>query len=158
MLDITTLAAWGELLGGIGVVISLVYLASQIRQNSKLLRASTTAASYEPRLVHQSLIASDPEVARIFHEGSADRGALSESDRRQFDALIGMVTHVDQQQYQFYLDGVGSDRAWEALDASMRRKLAWRGFREWWPEWSDAYPRWFRDYVDGLIREGEAAE
>ena len=40
MLDITTLAAWGEFLGGIAVVASLIYLASQIRQNSKLLRAS----------------------------------------------------------------------------------------------------------------------
>ena len=36
MLNITTLAAWGEFVGGIAVVISLVYLASQIRQNSKL--------------------------------------------------------------------------------------------------------------------------
>ncbi len=34
-MDITTLAAWGEFLGGIAVVVSLVYLASQIRQISK---------------------------------------------------------------------------------------------------------------------------
>ena len=45
-MDITTLAAWGEFLGGIAVVISLVYLASQIRQNSKLLRASTASAMF----------------------------------------------------------------------------------------------------------------
>ncbi len=32
-MDITTLAAWGEFLGGIAVVVSLIYLASQIRQN-----------------------------------------------------------------------------------------------------------------------------
>ncbi len=40
-MEITTLAAWGEFLGGVGVIASLIYLASQIRQNSKLLRAST---------------------------------------------------------------------------------------------------------------------
>ena len=45
MLDITTLAAWGEFLGGIAVVVSLIYLASQIRQNSRLLRASTARRS-----------------------------------------------------------------------------------------------------------------
>ena len=38
-MDITTLAAWGEFLGGIAVVVSLVYLATQIRQNSRLLTA-----------------------------------------------------------------------------------------------------------------------
>jgi hypothetical protein len=31
-MDITTLAAWGEFLGGIAVVVSLIYLAGQIRQ------------------------------------------------------------------------------------------------------------------------------
>ena len=33
-MDITTLAAWGEFLGGIGVVVSLIYLAEEVRQNS----------------------------------------------------------------------------------------------------------------------------
>ncbi len=44
-MDITTLAAWGEFLGGIAVVVSLVYLAGQIRQNLKLLRASTASTT-----------------------------------------------------------------------------------------------------------------
>ena len=44
MLDITTLAAWGEFIGGIAVVVSLIYLAGQIRQNSRLLRSSTASA------------------------------------------------------------------------------------------------------------------
>ena len=33
-MDITILAAWGEFIGGIAVVVSLIYLAGQIRQNS----------------------------------------------------------------------------------------------------------------------------
>ena len=40
MLDITTLAAWGEFIGGIAVVVSLIYLAGQIRSNTKTVRAS----------------------------------------------------------------------------------------------------------------------
>jgi len=40
MLDITTLEAWGEFIGGIAVVVSLVYLAVQIRSNTKTVRAS----------------------------------------------------------------------------------------------------------------------
>ena len=44
-MDITTLVAWGEFLGGIAVVVSLIYLAGQVRQNSRQPRASTTAAT-----------------------------------------------------------------------------------------------------------------
>jgi len=67
-MDITTLAAWGEFLGGIAVVVSLVYLASQIRQNSKLLRASTATVSGDTASRITSLMVQDPEVGRIFWE------------------------------------------------------------------------------------------
>lgn len=38
-------AAIGEFVGGIGVVITLVYLALQIRQNTKTVRSSTLATN-----------------------------------------------------------------------------------------------------------------
>jgi hypothetical protein len=44
-MDINTLAAWGEFLGGIGVIASLIYLASLIRQNSRLLRSATASVN-----------------------------------------------------------------------------------------------------------------
>jgi hypothetical protein len=47
MLDINTLAAWGEFIGGIAVVVLLIYLAGQIRQNSRLLRASTASLTMD---------------------------------------------------------------------------------------------------------------
>ncbi len=64
-MDITTLAAWGEFLGGIAVVVSLIYLAGQIRQNSKLLRASTASVTAQNLFSESSLMVQDPEVARI---------------------------------------------------------------------------------------------
>ena len=39
------IGAIAELLGAVGVIASLVYLAGQIRQNSRLVRSSTTSAS-----------------------------------------------------------------------------------------------------------------
>ena len=80
-MDITILAAWGEFLGGIAVVISLVYLASQIRQNSKLLRVSTAAVIGESSIAVTGELTHDPELARIFFAGIADRAALSEAEQ-----------------------------------------------------------------------------
>ena len=90
MLDITTLAAWGEFLGGIAVVVSLIYLAGQIRQNSRLLRASSASTTQQAESLLSSLVVQDSELARIFWEGMADRAALSEADRRRFDPLLGI--------------------------------------------------------------------
>jgi hypothetical protein len=33
-----------------------------------------------------------------------------------------------------------------------------QGMREWWREWRNTFDEAFRNYVDSLIREGEAAE
>ncbi len=89
-MDITTLAAWGEFLGGIAVVVSLIYLASQIRQNSRLLRASTASATIAAFNATAGLMAQDAEAARIYWDAMADRASLSESDRQRFDAMMGM--------------------------------------------------------------------
>ena len=156
-MDITTLAAWGEFLGGIAVVVSLIYLASQIRQNSKLLRASTASATTATNADFSSLVVQDSEVARIFREGMADRSSLSVDDMQRFDALLGMGFTANSQEYQFFIDGVMARSVWENRMLSLRRFLRLPGYRQWWTEWEDLYPEEFRNLVNGLIREGEAA-
>ncbi len=83
MLDINTLAAWGEFIGGIAVVVSLVYLASQIRQNSKLLKVSTTGVVATSAFEFNKLLIVDVDLHRMFDEGLADRDSLSEAERRE---------------------------------------------------------------------------
>ena len=39
----------------------------------------------------------------------------------------------------------------------MRRILQQPGTKEWWSEWRWSYDTEFSDFIDGLIREGEAA-
>jgi hypothetical protein len=156
-MDITTLAAWGEFLGGIAVVVSLVYLASQIRQNSKLLRASTASATTATTSDFSSLIVQDSDVSRIVREGMADRSSLSEDDLHRFNMLLNMAFTGWNQEYQFAADGVIGRSVWENRMRIMRRVLPLPGYRQWWAEWGDTYPDEYRNLVDGLIREGEAA-
>jgi hypothetical protein len=158
MLDITTLAAWGEFLGGIAVVVSLIYLASQIRQNSKLLRASTASTTTEVNNVVASLIAQDSELARIWYDGSADRESLSDSDRQRFDAIMTMYVRGVNQEYQFAQDGVITPAAWASRDWWARFAFVEPGVRGYWQTYGERFDKGFRDYVDGLIRRGEAAE
>jgi len=156
-MDITTLAAWGEFLGGIGVIASLIYLAGQIRQNSKLLKASTASATIAANADFSSLVVQDSEVARIFREGMADRSSLSEDDMQRFDALLTMGITANSQEYQFFVDGVMARSIWENRTLALRRVLPLPGYRQWWTEWGDMYPEEFQNVIDGLIREGEAA-
>ena len=159
-MDITTLAAWGEFLGGIAVVVSLVYLAGQIRQNSNLLRASVTATTSQLHMGANEMIVTDPEVSAFFYKGISDPDSLPEAELLRFQSLVGIQVQGLHQSFEFEKKGMGSGASWCWTDTGMRWFAAQPGFRYWWHKQlhvPNAYIPAFRDYVDGLIREGEAA-
>jgi hypothetical protein len=109
MLDINTLAAWGEFIGGIAVVVSLIYLASQIRQNSRMLTVSTNGAVATSQIEVSKLLITDVELHRIFDEGLADRDTLSEAERRRFDRFFSTMMRAFRRDYYFAQDGAIND-------------------------------------------------
>jgi hypothetical protein len=152
MLDINTLAAWGEFIGGIAVVASLIYLAVQIRINTKTVRASNfgdlpTASSEFGNMT------ADPEIAALYVRGLDDFVGLSAEDKLRFH---GILRHLFN---SFY-------RAWylhqqNLLDDSMRENQARAaatnfvnpGVRQWWEANQHWWPSEFREFV----REATAA-
>jgi hypothetical protein len=158
MLDITTLAAWGEFLGGIAVVVSLIYLASQIRQNSRLLRVSTTAAVAASDIEFSKLLVNDPDLSRIVGEGLMNREALPEPERLRFDNFLDMMLRTFQRDYFFAQDGAIKESIWQGERKGYAYTFQQPGARQWWAEALDIYGDEFRDYLEACMREGEAAE
>ena len=89
------LGASAELLGAIAVIISVVYLAFQIRQNTKQIEENTRAtqaAAFDSSITHgfsaRQAIAENGDLARIFVEGSQDPTALSEIDKVRYRLVV----------------------------------------------------------------------
>jgi len=156
-MDITTLAAWGEFLGGIAVVASLIYLASQIRQNSKLLRVSTTISVCESDIEYARLRIEKPESMLVLRAGFADRESLTEVEREIFDGYLDLSIRILQKDYYVAQDGAMKQSLWQGEQRGMYWVLHQPGSQQWWEENRFTFSDEFRDYVDGLIREGEAA-
>jgi hypothetical protein len=112
-MDITTLAAWGEFIGGIAVVVSLIYLASQIRQNSKLLQVSVTMAYGESDIALAKMPVEDPEVWRILREGYGSREGLTAAEQIRFEAILDLFTRVFQRDYFIAQDGAMKPALWQ---------------------------------------------
>ena len=156
-MDINTLAAWGEFIGGIAVVVSLVYLASQIRQNSRLLQVSTTVAIANSQTLSTSAILDEPSLVRMWTMDTAEFESQPEIEQARLSAFVTMHISTFHQNYYFRKDGVVRDEVWEAQSRSYGPL-----FRQAWMQkiWSDArlsFSDEFGDFVDGLIREDEAA-
>jgi len=156
-MDITTLAAWGEFIGGIAVVVSLIYLAGQIRQNSKLLQVSASVAQGESEIAQYKLGVDDPELVHIIERGVVDRDSLSDSDRRRFESWLGMSTAIFQRNYFMAQDGALKQALWQGEMRANMEMLQQPGSLGWWNDRKGRFSDEFGEFLDGLIREGEAA-
>ena len=123
----------------------------------KLLRASTASVTQQAMSTLGPMAAQDSELARIYSDDIADRDAISEPDQKRFDPLMGVPFTGFQQQFRLANEGSLSSEAWAGLVHSHRWLGQQPGVEQWWRQWGNLYRRDFRDYVDGLIREGEAA-
>ena len=122
----------GEFVGAVGVVASLIYLALQIRQNSKLLRASTMQDMTSGAAMFVSSIAQDAETAGLLIRGMANYDSLSPEQRTQFAFLL--FHNFSQIQHSHYLhsERLLPDQAWESVVAIARFYFAAPGVRTWW--------------------------
>jgi hypothetical protein len=82
------LGAIAELRGAIGVIATLFYLASQIRQNTKSIRASTFQETMRDISSLADLTTQHPEVARAYLTGMNDLASPPADDRVRFGAFM----------------------------------------------------------------------
>jgi len=96
------LANIGEFLGGLAVVISLVYVAFEIRGNTRSQNSESYGRSLERLAAIQARFASDDQYGRMFNRGMAEPEALSMQERIQFTwACTEMFGDFEFMHHQF---------------------------------------------------------
>ena len=89
-ISIMELGALGEFVGAMGVILTLVYLAIQIRQNTRGIRASTVQAIQSAMNDAHSSVRNDLDSARVFRIGLAAQD-LAVDELVQFRMLMYSV-------------------------------------------------------------------
>src|SRR6059036_2497232 len=97
-MNLGDLANVGQVIGAIAVVVSLFYVANQIRQNTNAVRSATAQTVHEHFANWYHLIAADAELARIAAKDYATthRFLFGEEFRRHVeDDLMKRTPHPD---------------------------------------------------------------
>jgi hypothetical protein len=88
------LGALGEIIGAIAVVLTLVYLAVQTRQNTEAVRHAFARGVMEDANAWRFKIVEDPAVSELFRNGLRDPESLDANDRYRFRMLLdALVFH-----------------------------------------------------------------
>lgn len=120
----------GDFVGGLAVIATLLYLAVQIRQNTRILR--TSAEQTADPIAAIASIAQSPENAAVYHRGIANPDDLSEEERTHFYLLMASSFYVLHQGYRAYQLGTQTEDTWQWQSRALQFYSAQPGVREWW--------------------------
>ena len=143
----------GDFVGGIGVFVTLVYLAIQIKGNTRAQQSSTLQAlqSDANRLTMQ--IASNPQLAEVCLKSENSLGDLSPVERYQFDYYAMTVFEMHESAHHMYTQGQINPDIWALWEIAFKSELT-PAFLSFWDEHKESYTPAFRQIVEKFRAAG----
>jgi hypothetical protein len=147
--DWNAVSAIANVLAAISVILTVVYLAIQIRQNTHATHSQTYHLATSALAEMAGIIGSNKELARIFRIGMLNPGELDEDESAQFGYLgISLFRRFENVFFQ-YKSGMIDEDFWNGH----RDNILWffhrPGMQFWWKDRKFAFSRSFREFLDG---------
>lgn len=145
------LGNFGEFVGSVAIVVTLVYLAIQVRKaqataESESLRASESAASN-----WRTGLARNPQVAALFRRATENFESLSADEQMQANWLFSDLFWVWQGLVLRANQGVLDQQTYGLVEQNVRIFVQLAGVRQWWPTHSEHFSSDFVALVDRCI-------
>lgn len=143
----------GEFIGAVGVVVSLVYLARQLRQNTSSVRAASfnDMVQNSIRLLEHGF--ADSEFAAFLARAEAHPDQLDDVERLRWDSYMTAVfRHFGNLVYQERV-GALDDQMWDSYQRDLKEHLRSPGWVAWFREHQVVFSDSLREEVATLVEE-----
>ena len=152
-MSIQDLGALGELIGGIAVVASVIYLAIQIRHGIDGYRSNAIFQATNHFSNLQLEIAKDRDLLHTWHK--AEKGeALDPLEQRQVLNIISSYLIGFENLHAQTQTGMLEQEAYEARRIIIASLIRYPGAKGWWDEFGRAqFPKDFADDVDQCVKD-----
>jgi hypothetical protein len=144
----------GEFVAAVGVIVSLIYLAVQIRQNTRSLRAGAFQ-QYRQQSAELSRLLAEPDMASVYRRGLDSPDQLTQEERTRFEAMMVFAFNSNENFFLLRQMGLLDDTLWAGgRTAYLRWLLRHDGAKEWWMRNRKMMSPAFCEYLATLGGEG----
>ena len=112
-MSIADLGSIGELLGSFAVLVTLIFLTFQMRQNTSALESNSESDAALEFASWHGRIAGDPSLMQVFERASLRTEELSQEEIARFRWLIGEFLFICEAQYRRRLRGLLTEESWQ---------------------------------------------
>jgi hypothetical protein len=152
--NLQVLANIGEFIGGIGVILSLVYVALQVRSNTRSQRNDIEARALERLASMQRELACNEDLNRIFMLCLLDTRSVKTADRVRYTWYMTELFSAMEFLLQQYRQGNFDSANFQRWESTLRWWLTFPGIIDWWNCKPAPFTPEFEKYVDRLITIG----
>ena len=146
------ISAIGEIIGALAVVITLIYLARQIKDNTRVARSATRQSIAETTMSIADDMIGDRELAKVFLK-DIQNADLDAAERLQiFARAYKGMRNYENIHYQF-LTGMLSENEWLGFRSNLKANFEWASMRAYWDNEKQYYSAPFQKEVVGIIEE-----
>ena len=147
----TKVSAISDVTMAVSVIVSLIYVASQLDQNTKALQLAAVVNTTEMWTSQQVLLAQDKELNELFWNGMKGDGSLSESDQNRYESFMSAWVQAFQQSFLLQESGSMNSGLWENQVQSMKWVYSNKGAINYWNKWKSAHVPSFVIFLDENI-------
>ncbi|HLW34383.1 MAG TPA: hypothetical protein VKS98_01875 [Chthoniobacterales bacterium] len=143
------IAAVGQLAAVFVGIPSLIYLAVQIREQTKERRQAAVHALTEQWGALTESLHNNPEMAAIFLRGADSFNDLDSISKLRFSAFFNRLLNIFEGMYFSHAQRILTGSSWRAIERTMTDLIAYPGVQQWW----EVRKHWHTEEFDQLVRE-----
>jgi hypothetical protein len=142
-----------EIVGGAAVVISVIYLAIQINDNTRMLRSQSHYNIIDVLHEPAAIVLESPDLASLLNrcDSQPSRVSVQEWERCSWFYFL----QLDGFEYAYYqtLDQAIPNQIWEGVYGAIRQDITQKkGFARFWKEREEAFAEPFRSCINALVK------
>jgi hypothetical protein len=153
MTDLQTLANIGEIIGAVTVVLSLIYLAVQIRQSTQAQRTENYSRALDRLAAMQSSLSQDDEFSLMFTKGAVDTSKLTPRERIRFTWSLYEVFGAFEFMFHASKTNAIPEEVWRRWSSAVAWWLTFSGVQAWWSSRPIPFTDSFTSFVESLLED-----
>ena len=142
------IGAIGELVGAVAVVVTLIYLAGQLKQNTKAMQSGTRDTFLNGL---QTVNGYALQNSDVIHRGLFHGEELSGEEFTRFVTIIHAALNAYEALYSEYLAGHVDESFWESKARQIQFSISGPSGRKAWVDYTYLFDDRFVAYVNEVV-------
>jgi hypothetical protein len=140
-----------EIIGTVAIVVSLIFVGLQLRQNSSQFQTAAIQAGMTYVEAMNNLFI-DPDTTELVITGLNDFSGLTQLEKARFDGLMYNIITKYFVTRQYFDQGGLSQTDIDSYDEALAMLLKSPGAVQWWKLSKDGNPPFVQDRIDNILR------